>query len=308
MKTQAIFCRTAKASLLWLGLPLIACTLLLCIFPLLLRARPNSPAPQTSPKTQNALPALQKLEPKQTASAAAADKADKKEEETPLVWDRPRFDDRRKEREQMVAYQITAPGRGVEDKKVLDAMLNVPRHLFVPESQARDAYADTPLPIGWGQTISQPFIVAFMTELLKLAPGDKVLEIGTGSGYQAAVLSELTPHVYSVEIIKELGNQAAERLEKLGYKTVKVKVGDGYFGWEEHAPFDAIIVTCAAGHVPPPLLKQLKPGGRMAIPVGGAFDTQHIILVTKDREGNVTSRQVLPVMFVPMTGRIQETE
>jgi protein-L-isoaspartate(D-aspartate) O-methyltransferase len=144
-----------------------------------------------------------------------------------------------------------------------------------------------------------------MTELLEVKPGDRVLEIGTGSGYQAAVLSELTPNVYTIEIVKELGRQATERLKKLGYETVQVRVGDGYFGWEEHGPFDGIIVTCAAGHVPPPLLRQLKNGGRMVIPIGEAYEIQHLVVVSKNESGKITTRQVLPVGFVPMTGRIQ---
>jgi protein-L-isoaspartate(D-aspartate) O-methyltransferase len=221
----------------------------------------------------------------------------------PLVWDRPRFDERKDERLAMVRETITE--RDVEDEAVLDAMRQVPRHRFVPEGYSRLAYADQPLPIGLGQTISQPYVVAFMTEMLNLKPGDKVLEVGTGGGYQAAVLSELTPHVFTIEILRELAEKAAERLKALGYKTVEVKQGDGYYGWKEHGPFDAIIVTAAAGHVPPPLLGQLKPGGRMAIPVGGVFEVQHLLLVTKDEEGRVRSKRVLPVQFVPMTGRVQ---
>ncbi|MHC4480692.1 MAG: protein-L-isoaspartate(D-aspartate) O-methyltransferase [Planctomycetota bacterium] len=191
---------------------------------------------------------------------------------------------------------------------MLEAMRHVPRHRFVPEWRSRSAYADRPLPIGQGQTISQPYIVALMTDLLDLEPGDRVLEIGTGSGYQAAVLSEITPYVYSIEILEELAEQAKARLRKLGYRTIRTAQEDGYYGWEEHAPFDAVIVTAAAGHVPPPLVKQLKPGGRMAIPVGGPFETQQLIVVSKDEEGRVRSRSVLPVRFVPMTGRVQERE
>jgi len=204
----------------------------------------------------------------------------------------------------MVLRQIRA--RGVEDPAVLEAMEHVPRHEFVPEHYARDAYRDSPLPIGFGQTISQPYIVAFMTELLELKPGDRVLEIGTGSGYQAAVLSELTPRVFSIEIIEELGKAAAERFASLGYATIETKIADGYYGWEEKGPFDAVIVTCAAGHVPPPLIEQLKPGGRMVIPVGPVYDVQYLIRVTKDEEGEVRAERMLPVRFVPMTGRAQE--
>jgi len=223
---------------------------------------------------------------------------------TTTQWNRPRFDDRTEERLEMVLNQISA--RGVDDPAVLEAMEHVPRHEFVPEHYSRDAYRDSPLPIGYGQTISQPYIVACMTELLDLDPGDYVLEIGTGSGYQAAVLSELTPHVFTIEIIEALGAEAAEQLATLGYDTIEAKVADGYHGWEENAPFDAIIVTCAAGHIPPPLIGQLKPGGRMVIPVGPVYDVQYLIRVTKNEEGEVRSERLLPVRFVPMTGRAQE--
>jgi protein-L-isoaspartate(D-aspartate) O-methyltransferase len=158
------------------------------------------------------------------------------------------------------------------------------------------------LPIGHGQTISQPYIVALMTDLMQLEPDDVVLEIGTGSGYQAAVLAELAKSVFSIEIVEPLGKSAAERLRRLGYRRVDVKVADGYYGWAEHAPFDGIMVTAAASHVPPPLVRQLKPGGRMVIPVGTAFLTQHLMLVEKRRDGSVVSRQILPVQFVPLTG------
>lgn len=203
--------------------------------------------------------------------------------EKPLEWERPRFEERRAEREEMVRAQIER--RDVEDEKVLAAMRNVPRHRFVPARSTRVAYADQPLPIGQGQTISQPYVVAYMTELLEVEPGDRVLEIGTGSGYQAAVLSELTPYVFTIEIIEELTKQAEERLKELGYKTIEVKQGDGYYGWEEHAPFDGVIVTAAAGHVPPPLVAQLKPGGKMVIPVGGVYETQQLVVVSKDEDG-----------------------
>ena len=219
-------------------------------------------------------------------------------------WERPRFDEREDERRAMVLSQISA--RGVDDPAVLGAMEHVPRHRFVPERHLRDAYRDTPLPIGHGQTISQPYIVAYMTEVLAVRPGGRVLEIGTGSGYQAAVLSELTPNVFTIEIVKALGDEAAERLASLGYGTIETKVGDGYYGWEEHAPFDAIIVTCAAGHIPPPLIEQLRPGGRIVIPVGAVYDVQYLVLVTKNDEGAVRTERLLPVRFVPMTGRAQE--
>jgi protein-L-isoaspartate(D-aspartate) O-methyltransferase len=166
----------------------------------------------------------------------------------------------------------------------------------------RWAYENRPLPIGYGQTISQPYIVALMTDLLEPEPGDVVLEIGTGSGYQAAVLSKLVQQVYTIEIIPQLASSASQRLQRLGFKNVEVKNADGYFGWEEHAPFDAIIVTAAASHIPPPLVAQLKPGGVLMIPVGPAFQVQQLSMVKKDQEGKLTTRQVLPVRFVPFTG------
>ncbi len=188
------------------------------------------------------------------------------------------------------------------DPRVLDAMASVPREEFVPPTRRHQAYENRPLPIGYGQTISQPYIVAIMTDLLKLRPGDKVLEIGTGSGYQAAVASKLARKVYSIEIIEILGRKARKRLERLGYDNIKVRLGDGYYGWQEHAPYDAIIVTAAASHIPPPLIRQLKPGGRMVIPVGSRFATQQLILVEKNRDGEVRTRQLMPVTFVPLTG------
>ncbi|WP_435626453.1 protein-L-isoaspartate(D-aspartate) O-methyltransferase [Candidatus Ferrigenium straubiae] len=185
---------------------------------------------------------------------------------------------------------------------VVAAMEKVERHRFVPGALATLAYLNRPLPIGHGQTISQPFIVALMTDLMKVKAGDKVLEIGTGSGYQAAVLAELAKSVYSIEIIEPLGMEAGERLMALGYRNVQTRVGDGYYGWPEAAPFDAIMVTAAASHVPPPLIKQLKPGGRMVIPLGTQFMTQYLMLVEKKKDGSLTNRQILPVRFVPLTG------
>ncbi len=185
---------------------------------------------------------------------------------------------------------------------VLEAVRKVPRPRFVPESRRDRAWEDRPLPIGHGQTISQPSLVALMTDLLRVKPGDRVLEVGTGSGYQAAILAELGARVWSVEIVPPLAEQAARRLRELGYGQVRVKTGDGYHGWPEAAPFDAIVVTAAAGHVPPPLVRQLRPGGRMVIPVGGRFTTQYLLLVEKDEAGQVTTRQLLPVIFVPLTG------
>ena len=200
-------------------------------------------------------------------------------------------------RQQMVARQIRA--RGVKDPRVLAAMSKVPREEFVPADQRPYAYDDTPLPIGEGQTISQPYIVALMTELLELRAGEKVLEIGTGSGYQAAVLAELTPKVYTIEILPNLAKRAEETLRRLGYESVKVRVGDGYQGWKEHAPFDAIIVTCAPEEVPQPLVEQLREGGRMAIPVGGQWTGQTLYRLEK-RGGKLKSTAVIPVRFVPM--------
>ena len=186
------------------------------------------------------------------------------------------------------------------DPRILEAMGRVPRHRFVPESLRDSAYADRPLPIGYGQTISQPFIVALMAELIDPEPQDKVLEVGTGSGYHAAVLAELVDTVCSIEIIPELGESAARRLKDLDYANIRTRVGDGYYGWPDCGPFDGIVVTASASHVPPPLVKQLKPGGRMVIPVGGPFVVQHLMLVEKLPDGSVITRQLLPVRFVPL--------
>lgn len=216
-----------------------------------------------------------------------------------------KFDDDRKwmVRTQIDAQGITDGRIGVKNKSVLDAMRRVLRHEFVPDRLKSQAYVDMPLPIGYDQTISQPYIVAYMTELLDPKKEHKVLEVGTGSGYQAAVLAELVKHVYTIEIIKELGESAAERLKRLDYKNVTVKIGDGYFGWEEHAPYDAIIVTAAPDHIPPLLLHQLKPGGKLVIPVGGRFRVQNLTLVQKTEAGSIMTRQVMPVVFVPLTGK-----
>jgi len=211
----------------------------------------------------------------------------------------PAADHYAEERANMVKFQLM--GRDITDKDVLAAMERVPRHEFVPEEYRSQAYADHPLPIGYGQTISQPYIVALMTQLLELRPTDKVLEIGTGSGYQAAILAELCKEVYTVEIIKELAEQAEKRLKRLGYTNVHVKHGDGYYGWEEHAPFDAIIVTAAPDHIPPPLIAQLKDGGRMVIPVGPPGGYQTLWLVKKEGEKIIT-RNITGVIFVPLTG------
>lgn len=221
-----------------------------------------------------------------------------------LDWERPRFTEREDERHRLVEQGLER--EGISDERVLEAMRHVPRHKFVPPGLQGQAYQNNALPIGHGQTISQPFIVAYMNEMLDLSPGDKVLEIGTGSGYHAATLTELTPNVYSIEIIRELGEQAANLYEELGYETIQTKIADGYYGWEEHAPFDAIIVTAAAGHVPPPLIEQLKPGGVISIPIGSPFQTQTLMRVTKDEDGNIRTERVLPVRFVPMTGAAQD--
>ena len=186
---------------------------------------------------------------------------------------------------------------------VLRAMNTVERHRMVPASQIPYAYENRPLPIGHGQTISQPYIVALMTELIEPDADDVVLEVGTGSGYQAAVLAELVEQVYSIEIIEPLATQAKYRLKSMGYSNVTTRLGDGYFGWEEHAPFDAIVVTAAASHVPPPLIEQLKPGGLMIIPVGGRFMTQTLLLLEKTDDGEIITRQYGAVRFVPLTGK-----
>jgi protein-L-isoaspartate(D-aspartate) O-methyltransferase len=206
-----------------------------------------------------------------------------------------------KAREQMVRQQIAA--RGVRDQRVLDAMRKVPRHLFVPPQMQPYAYLDSPLPIGYEQTISQPYIVGFMTEALELKPEDRVLEVGTGSGYQAAVLSLLVREAYSIEIVAPLAHYAAERLQNLGYGNVKVRAGDGYQGWPQAAPFEAIIVTAAPDHVPQPLLDQLAPGGRLVLPVGEQFQT--LTRIRRTPRG-FKSEELLPVRFVPMTGQAEK--
>jgi protein-L-isoaspartate(D-aspartate) O-methyltransferase len=202
-------------------------------------------------------------------------------------------------RERMVSDQIEA--RGVSDPTVLTAMRRVQRHRFVPDEYLDQAYDDHPLPIGYGQTISQPYIVGLMSEKLEIEPGDKVLEIGTGSGYQAAILAEMGMQVYSIEIIPELAAQAAERLEALGYADVRTRAADGYWGWPEEAPFDAIIVTAAPDHVPQPLVEQLKPGARLVIPVGPVGAVQTLWQFTADESGELTAHNLGGVSFVPLT-------
>ncbi|NLJ48466.1 MAG: protein-L-isoaspartate(D-aspartate) O-methyltransferase [Candidatus Atribacteria bacterium] len=207
------------------------------------------------------------------------------------------------ERQLMVEKQIKQ--RGIVDPQLLDAMLKVPRHLFVPENLTLMAYNDTPLPIGYGQTISQPYIVALMTESLNVKKGFKVLEIGTGSGYQAAVLAEMGCQVFTIEVIKILADTAQERLKHLGYPEINVQWGDGYFGWKEEAPFDSIIVTCAIDHVPPPLIEQLKEGGKMVIPVGPPYSLQTLWLFTKEQD-QLTSENLGEVIFVPLLREVRE--
>lgn len=201
-----------------------------------------------------------------------------------------------------LSYSREQIGKDALDARVLQAMTNVPRHEFVPEGSRAQAYDNGPLPISCGQTISQPFIVALMTDLLDPQPGDVMLEIGTGSGYQAAILSQLVKHVYSVEIIATLAQQSAERMQRLGYENVTVRHGDGYLGWPEHGPYDGIIVTAAAPHIPAPLLAQLKPGARLVIPVGMPYAYQELIVVEKDADNNVNTRALIGVAFVPLTG------
>ncbi len=207
------------------------------------------------------------------------------------------------ERARMVAEQLQRGDRGIRDGRVLAAMGAVPRHLFVPPAMTAHAYEDRPLPIGFDQTISQPFIVAFMTEQLRPGPGDRVLEVGTGSGYQAAILARLAKEVYTIEIVAALAERARTVLREQGAKNVQVRTGDGYRGWPEAAPFDGILVTCSPDHVPGPLVEQLAEGGRMIIPVG-EFGDQHLVLLSK-RGGQVMRERVLPVRFVPMTGEAE---
>lgn len=214
-------------------------------------------------------------------------------------WSKPRTQERITDRREMI--RVIRDLYGLHDEKVLGAMEAVPRHWFVPEGLQGNAYDDRPLPIGFEQTISQPLIVAFMTNLLELSADQKVLEIGTGSGYQAAVLNEFTPQVYSIEIVRPLAERTIGILKQRGYQSIRVKIGDGYEGWPEHAPFDAIIVTCAPDHIPPALKRQLRPGGRMVIPVGDFASGQELLLIRKDADGTFHQESRMPVRFVPMT-------
>ena len=213
-----------------------------------------------------------------------------------VIPDNPTF---KAAREKLVEKDIT--GQGIADPKVLAAMRSVPRHCFVPKRLASKAYADTALPIGASQTISQPYVVALMTESLKLSDNHRVLEIGTGSGYQAAVLAKIVEEVYSIEIKEKLHRESSQLLEGMGFTNVKTRHGDGYFGWQEAAPFDAIMITAAINHIPPPLLKQLTEGGRLILPLGNPFSYQNLTLVTKTG-GNFVTKQITGVLFVPMTG------
>jgi protein-L-isoaspartate(D-aspartate) O-methyltransferase len=212
--------------------------------------------------------------------------------------------DFQKQRDRLVRDHIIR--EGIKDAAVIRSLRAVPREDFVRNQDRKHAYANRPLPIGYGQTISQPYIVALMTELLSVEEGDVVLEIGTGSGYQAAVLAEIVKNVYTIEIIKPLASQAEKRFLQLGYSNIKVKYGDGYFGWEEYAPFDAIVVTAAAQTIPPPLLKQLKKGGKMCIPVGAPFLVQDLKLVEKNEKGELRTYDIIPVRFVPFTRELRE--
>lgn len=221
-----------------------------------------------------------------------------------LQWEQPRFSELREERHRMVKQSLEQ--NGITDTKTLNAMKNVPRHLFVPERYQEHAYLNRPLPIDQGQTISQPYIVAYMTQMMNVQTGEKVLEIGTGSGYQAAVLSELTPYIYTIEIVEELGRQAQSRFEELGYHTINTKIGDGYKGWPEHAPFDAIILTAAPEEIPDPLIEQLATGGVLVAPVGKRNTTQFLVKITKSEDGSIHKNRNLPVRFVPMTGEAEK--
>ncbi len=249
-----------------------------------------SPADTPEPESQPEPERVERVEGPEPESVPEA--------ETPPTKTWPRAD----ERERMV--EIALVQWKVTDEATLRAMRQCPRHLFVPEDKRAAAYQNRPLAIGWAQTISQPTVVGEMTAILNLTPKSKVLEIGTGSGYQAAVLAEITPHVFSIEIKEPLATRAAKTLKEVGYTSVTTRFGDGYHGWPEEAPFDAIIVTAAAPHVPPPLIKQLAPGGRLVIPVGPPFARQDLVLVLKDDKGNVQTQSLFPVSFVPFTGSL----
>ena len=247
---------------------------------------------------------LKAAEPNSQSGEREEQKQSKTEETPRPTHKHPAFGQQKKPRNRMVVQQIEK--RGVVQPDVLRAMRTVPRHAFVPKHDLHRAYRDQPLPIGLGQTISQPYIVAYMTEALKLGPDSKVLEIGTGSGYQAAVCAEIAKEVFTIEILKERADSAKARLAELGYLNVHVKNGDGYYGWPENGPFDAIIITAAAGMIPPPLIEQLKPGGRMLLPLGSPYGVQTLVLVTKDDEGRVHTKRLMGVRFVPMIGKVMK--
>ena len=258
---------------------------------------PGSAAPQSEDSAQDA---PEKRDEPATKKEAKAE-SDKNAWKAPSP---PGAKERVAEREGMVERQIAAPAdrrTKVRTPAVLDAVRTAPRHAFVPADVRALAYRDSPLPIGHGQTISQPYMVAYMTDVLALDASSKVLEIGTGSGYQAAVLAHLTPHVYTIEIIEPLHENARKALEQEGYENVECRFADGYNGWKEKGPFDAIIVTCAAGHIPPPLWEQLAPGGRMVIPIGGPYEVQRLVLATKTEDGKRRTRTLTSVRFVPLT-------
>ncbi len=225
------------------------------------------------------------------------------QENHPVADTHPAFKERVSERLKMVEGIENYPNHPVNSLPVLEAMRHVPRHVFVPEDYRQEAYRNTPLVIGYNQTISQPFIVAHMTELLDIKPNHKILEVGTGSGYQAAVLGELCGEVYTIEIVPPLGKRAQTLLKELGYSNIHVRIGDGYDGWPEAAPFDRIIVTCAPENIPHPLLDQLAFGGRIVIPVGKPHQTQYMVVVVKDKNGQISRKRFYPVRFVPMTGK-----
>ena len=239
------------------------------------------------------------------ATTHASIEPDPNEQASSFTQRHPIFAEQIQARQQMVSHQIA--GRGVRDPNVLKAMQTVPRHAFVPKRLQSRAYDDGPLPIGYDQTISQPYIVAYMTEALGLVANSIVLEIGTGSGYQTTVCAEIVRDVYTIEIVEKLADTAKGRLAELGYQNVTVKAGDGFYGWPEHTPFDAIIGTAAAGHIPEPLIEQLKEGGRMIIPIGERDGVQVLVLMTKDEQGRIHREELLPVRFVPMTGEVEKS-
>jgi protein-L-isoaspartate(D-aspartate) O-methyltransferase len=270
-------------------------------------ARQNNVADANQPFAEPNQPSIEPNRPATEPNKSAGEPEDPNDKKVLRPLHRhPAYTERVEERSRMVDWQIES--RAVKDPNVLSAMRTVPRHAFVRSTEQRYAYTDNPLPIGYEQTISQPYIVAFMTEALQLKRSSKVLEIGTGSGYQAAVCAEIAREVYSIEIVEELAKISKKRLKELGYRNVFTKYGDGFFGWKEHAPFDAIIGTAAAGRIPEPLIEQLKPGGRMILPFGSPRGFQYLVLVTKDKDGNISRKNVMPVRFVPMTGEVQKSE